>query len=624
MALKRKTLSLIVVASLSALIVTSTLAWTSLNSQKLNEWRGSGTNPGNSPGGTLHDDHNESESNKDVYVENWGNEDIFARIRLDEYMELGPGAGLKSVTANQPGEEIIHNPNNHAKPLVDGADIDNTDTWETHVPKVSEPSKCESSADFHNYWKWDMGGQKYYYPVSESNRESNGYVDSNSPDNLTEDSVNSAGVPAKLTNDAQVLTMSEWKDINSPIGNYWVIDTDGWAYWAAPIKPGESTGLLMNRVTLNENNKPNKDYYYGINVIAQMATKDGTAADGSLDNYKSFGNFGWTPDGSALMDSIVMSSDIGNSVLSSTPGVIMTPTLAPSASATPTVALAVSTTPTASSTPAASASPAITATTTPTTTSTPAATMTPTVAFTPSVTMTPTVTSTPAVTMTPTATEAPTVTSTPTATMTPTVTSTPTATLTPTVTFTPSATMTPTATETPTPKATAAPIVPSVTIAPGITPPTMTVSKGTVIDNIIYTKTKQVIEFTAKGNATFTAGLLDINGAAIGMGDAVTPYYTITDPANNDYLKATIVINDIVPVGSEIPIIATIFTPEIVTNHVDPRHYIDNSKTIKVIPSDCSSASKGSNGNIYLKYSNNVYREFYDDGSLGPEISKLP
>ena len=46
------------------------------------------------------------------------------------------------------------------------------------------------------------------------------------------------------------------------------------------------------------------DYYYGINVVAQMATKD----DDGLDNYERFGDEehgGWTTDGQALMRLIV-------------------------------------------------------------------------------------------------------------------------------------------------------------------------------------------------------------------------------------------------------------------------------------------------------------------------------
>ena len=43
--------------------------------------------------------------------------------------------------------------------------------------------------------------------------------------------------------------MAHWKSDGSPIGDFWVIDQDGWVYWAAPLNPGESTGLLLNKVS---------------------------------------------------------------------------------------------------------------------------------------------------------------------------------------------------------------------------------------------------------------------------------------------------------------------------------------------------------------------------------------
>jgi hypothetical protein len=270
----------------------------SLNAQRINEWRGPGDNPESGVGGTLHDDHEDSGANKDVYIENWGNEDIFARVRLSEYMELGSGAGLKSVSEIG---EAVHNPDNLAVSLIDGADIDKPETWLIHV----------TEADFQEYWEWTMGGQKYYYPAPESGREDKGYVDQNSPEGLTANSVNSEGAQAKSTPLARVLTMAEWKAEGSPIGDYWVIDTDGWAYWAAPVKPGEATGLLLDSVTLKKT--PEKDYYYGVNVEAQMATKDGTVdSDGVKDNYERFGDAsqgGWTDDGQTLIG-IVTSTDI--------------------------------------------------------------------------------------------------------------------------------------------------------------------------------------------------------------------------------------------------------------------------------------------------------------------------
>jgi len=249
--------------------------------------------------GTLHDYRSENGEYRQIHIENWGDEHIFARIRLDEYMEIGSGAGLHSIDENS-GESIA-NPQNLAKPLVDGASIDDPSTWEPHAGVNLAAHMCR--ANFHNYWR----GQKYYFPAPDEYRANTGFVDTSSPPDLSADSVNDAGVRARQTRLAQVWTMAQWVTNGSPIGDFWVIDQDGWAYWASPLNPGESTGLLLNKITQME--QPEEDFFYEINVIVQMASKDSR-------NYMRFGNEvngGWTSNGRALVEDIVnhTNSDIG-------------------------------------------------------------------------------------------------------------------------------------------------------------------------------------------------------------------------------------------------------------------------------------------------------------------------
>ena len=302
MASKRKTHAGVTAVFLVALIAAGTFAWTNFNSQALNEWRGTGAGLNVAkPGGTLHNYNVENGDEKHVFVENWGNESLFVRIRLDEYMELGSGVGLKATDQNV--GEIVHNPLNQAEPLIPDANIDKIYTWEPHIPAGSEANNC--GLEFHHFWSWEMGGQAYFFPAPTDNREDKSFVAQGSPD-VTAGSINDEGMQARQTRSAQVITMAEWMTNGSTIGDYWVIDTDGWAYWAAPLVPGDATGLLLNRVT--QITPPEKDYYYGINVIAQMATKE---LD-DLDNYKKFGdieNGGWTSYGQALMERIVYISD---------------------------------------------------------------------------------------------------------------------------------------------------------------------------------------------------------------------------------------------------------------------------------------------------------------------------
>lgn len=279
---------------------TGTFAWQSINQEAKNEMLGQGINPG----GRLHDDFNGQ--NKDVYVENFTDPEdhgvpIFARIRLDEYMELGEDAGKNTA-----------DPNRKATSLVAGATIGDVTTWTTHIPDTDDTATCPAPTTgtdkFHDYWAWTMGGQTVYMPTFNKNKDSltadiNGtyagihgipyddYVTYQAGDSHTgnavydidADTVDEAapveGVDietvqethtAAQTKTATVITMAQWKAGGCQLGDFWVYDVDGWAYWANPIQPGETTGLLLDEV--QQVVEPTDNWYYAINVVAQFAT----------------------------------------------------------------------------------------------------------------------------------------------------------------------------------------------------------------------------------------------------------------------------------------------------------------------------------------------------------------
>lgn len=320
--------------------LTGTFAWQSISQRATNE-AVSSTNPG----ARLHDDFNGT--NKDVYVENFtdpnnGGLDIFARIRLDEYLEIGEGAGLKLGDTGYDDKK--------ATSLMTGANINDKSTWETYIPGETDPAINAASA-FRDYYSWTLGGQTIYMPTFNMNKDSleadingtlagkggvayddyhaytdgetkTGYeiwdadvedpsadelknagvdinavidkdttavtdVETNYNTNVTlnkgTDGVSGVTHTAKATESSTVITMEQWKALpeEDKIGNYWVYDTDGWAYWAAPIKPGTSTGLLLDGIALREQVSGN--IYYAIEVVAQFATAGdwGTEADGT-------------------------------------------------------------------------------------------------------------------------------------------------------------------------------------------------------------------------------------------------------------------------------------------------------------------------------------------------------
>ena len=281
-----------------AIALTGTFAWQSISQQAKNEAMASVN-----PGGRLHDDFDGR--NKDVYVENFTDPGdgapIFARVRLDEYMEIGAGAGLKT---NDDGFA-----EKKAQSLEVGAKIDDVTTWKTHVPNNPDNK-------FDDYWNWTTGGSTTFMPTFNKNKDSlaadiNGTYEGTTPsddthyddykawqlgEQKTADAIYDADTndtdegegalegtsiekknethTAKATGTATVKTMEEWLALpgEQQVGAYWVWDKDGWAYWAQAIQPGEATGLLLDGIELKST--LSDSWYYGINVVGQFVTAD--------------------------------------------------------------------------------------------------------------------------------------------------------------------------------------------------------------------------------------------------------------------------------------------------------------------------------------------------------------
>ena len=339
----RRAATVIAIILVIALLLTGTYAWQSISQLTLNQAIG-GPAPA---GGRLHDDfqvmganfgelnwRKDVSANKDIYVENFENQegrDIFVRLRLYEYMEVGQGANLN------PGMSGFDT--RAARPLIAGADRENPLTWSPRLPGVDPNSDL-----FREYWTWNMGGQKTYMPTFNRDPESK-------EADVKGDAVNAQGLQsgevmnttnpggtnaypadaglhnyfvinqskdaqvkywdwtlnngngghalttstethtARPTLNATIVLMADW---DGTPGNYWVLDEDGWCYWAAPLAPETATGLLLDSITLTT--VPQLEWYYGIYVEAQMATADEWEAAFT----------GRTPNGEDLMKAITV------------------------------------------------------------------------------------------------------------------------------------------------------------------------------------------------------------------------------------------------------------------------------------------------------------------------------
>lgn len=360
---KRKSAATVGAVTLAAaLALTGTYAWRSISQQAVNKKVVNAN-----PGGRLHDDWNGTI--KSVYVENFADQTvvkeegtyktaedkdaapIFVRVRMQEYMEFGPDAGGKKG-----------DPTRDAVSVAKGKSIDKESEWNVHIPGSGDDP-------FHKYWNWETGesaGAVAYMPTFNRNKDSltadingtyngkdgtyehfddfiawklNGENDANDatenvgvktaktyydiddndkdegpdqPGNGGEKNVNYAEVEEKHTTKQtletkQVMTMKEWQDAGYPIGNYWVWDSDGWAYWAAPLEPGTATGLLLSKVTSNSDQLKDK-CYYAINVVGEFASAGDWGEEADAQTNKEATGFyvnGITDDALDLLDRII-------------------------------------------------------------------------------------------------------------------------------------------------------------------------------------------------------------------------------------------------------------------------------------------------------------------------------
>ena len=321
------------------------------------------------PGGRLHDDFSGPNNTKDVYVENYGDQNIYARVRLDEYMEVGDGAGKYTITETNGTTTKTKDAENKAVSLVEDATYEDETTWTTHIPGESalgdgaEQGFADSDETFHKYWKWTFGGSTTYMPTFnkdntslaadingtyEGNADTTGhyddYVDYNTDEykdtgkiataTYAPETTGGESVTVEETHTAQetltasVITMATYNsypDTSEEEGvttkkNFigWVYDTDGWAYWSQAIEPGTATGLLLDKVENATKNGiqfiPQKKSFYAINVIGEFITADDIGSAKKGDGFYSNGSGLPSSDALALLSGIGV--EIGKVTLS--------------------------------------------------------------------------------------------------------------------------------------------------------------------------------------------------------------------------------------------------------------------------------------------------------------------
>ena len=172
MANKKKTATTVVaVATAAALLLGGTFAWQSISQRALNE-----ASDVINPGGRLHNDlwyEDAKTTNNDIYVENFTDpdadgDDIYARVRLSEYMEIVMNYG----TAAEKVETVAGSKLDGEGNAVTDKATDNTSGYEYDytIHYFGEENATDT------YWEWTMGNEDsetvYYMPTFNLNKDS--------------------------------------------------------------------------------------------------------------------------------------------------------------------------------------------------------------------------------------------------------------------------------------------------------------------------------------------------------------------------------------------------------------------------------------------------------------------
>lgn len=284
---KRKLRNIALLALLC--LIGGTFAFTAFNQQAINDRLRENPAP---VGARVHDYFSRQTENKDIFVENYGQEPIMARIRLSEFMEYqerGEAGWTQVVEGNRhdsrtwtiykPETGNINNRRDDSaaftpfSTLVFGWERDNQDEpW--YLPTFNHDSTDLTTAaagdaqDYiergathpgdgtDNYW-----GENISYPNG-----SKGITWPGSTESTRTTSQN-------LRQERNPVTLQQWYELpeDRQIGNFWVMDEDGWAYWANTINSGQATSYLLDEAQMTSvTHEIQGSYYYAIHVDSQL------------------------------------------------------------------------------------------------------------------------------------------------------------------------------------------------------------------------------------------------------------------------------------------------------------------------------------------------------------------
>lgn len=282
-------------------LIGGTFAFAAFNQQAINDRLRENPAP---VGARVHDYFSRQTENKDVFVENYGQEPIMARIRLSEFMEYQK-RGQTGWTQ------------------VAGGDRHDSSTWTFYRPEadnINSRSAVDGSSNFNQYstltfgWERDNQEEPWYLPTFNHDStdlttaaagDAQDYLErgathpGDGTDNFWQANVSYTNgqndivwpgstegtrtTSQNLRQERNPITLQEWRALrteaendevgrNKQIGNFWVMDPEtGWAYWANRLNPGQATSYLIDEARMEDAARAIQgSYYYAIHVDSEL------------------------------------------------------------------------------------------------------------------------------------------------------------------------------------------------------------------------------------------------------------------------------------------------------------------------------------------------------------------
>ena len=240
---------------IAAIAASGTFAWRDMSQRKVNEFTG-----GNNPDVVLVEDFEETSDwgiqnpvvNKDVSVKNTGDTELYVRVRFSEYLETKGSA----YVLDENGQEVLFALDKDGNYIETTADDPNGFAANGKYYVVAQGANGEIDAMDDTNRNGQIGKHMIddsvvvqtagaqrddytTYPVHNVYERAEG----------TEDSFY-AWIDEITWQMPNAVTMAEWQADGSQYGPVWVLDSDGWAYWAEPLRSGDQTSLLLDSATM--------------------------------------------------------------------------------------------------------------------------------------------------------------------------------------------------------------------------------------------------------------------------------------------------------------------------------------------------------------------------------------